>query len=442
MRHSHIAFLLMVAAPMPALAAGFGLHEESTDSMGSAYAGAAATGTDASYLSYNPAAAGVTDGGDISIGVISIMPSTTADYTTALTSAGTPTGGGSHPHGFVRNALVPDIAIRQRLNDRWSVGLSVSVPWGVNTDYPTTWAGRYYGSQTKLTATNITPVIAYDIAPGIILAGGFQAQYAKGAFSSAADIGTLGAVSQIPGSIPGGMDGYSAVNAHSWAYGYVLGARAVLPDDWTVGLSYRSTIHHTLKGPWTFSLDDAGLGAAIRAATGLLDNTTSRTKLATPDIISLGLRKTFGTRWTALAELERTDWSTFDALNIVAANPVQPVEVTNTQWKQAWMASLGAEYAADDQWVLRTGLSYDGTPVPDSTVSTRIPDATRYWIAAGATYHATQALDLKVSISHLFDGTRPVSQTAQMPGNALRGELVGTTASSANFAGFQVAYRW
>jgi long-chain fatty acid transport protein len=433
---------MIMAAPTSALAAGYGLHEESTDAMASAYAGAAATGTDASYLSYNPAAAGATDGGDISLNAISIMPSTAANYGTALTSAGTPTGGNSHPHTFVRNALIPDVAIRQRLDDRWSVGLSVSVPWGVDTNYPATWAGRYYGLQTKLVATNITPVVAYDVAPGIVLAGGFQAQYAKGTLSSAVDLGTVGALYQIPGSIPGGMDGSSSVNAHSWAYGYVLGARAVLPGDWAVGLSYRSAVHHTLKGPWTFTLDNAGLGSAIRAATGLLTDTTSRTKLVTPDILSLGLRKTLGDRWTALAELEWTNWTTFDALDIVAANPSQPVEVTTTQWKQAWMAALGAEYAADDQWALRAGAAYDGTPVPDSTVSTRIPDATRYWISAGATYHVTATLDLKVSVAHLFDGTRPVQQTAQMSGNALRGELIGATTSDANTAGFQAAYRW
>ena len=98
MRRSCFAFLVALGLPIPpAFAAGYGLHEESADSMGTAYAGAAAGGKDASYISYNPAAAGATDGGDFSLSAISIMPSTSANYTTALTAAGTPTGGNANP---------------------------------------------------------------------------------------------------------------------------------------------------------------------------------------------------------------------------------------------------------------------------------------------------------------------------------------------------------
>src|SRR5579871_1866271 len=135
MRRSIVTLLCLLPAT-PALAAGYGLREQSTQAMGEAYAGATATGSDASFLSYNPAAAGATNGGDFSIGLVSIMPGSSATYTTALTGAGTPAGGNAQPKDFIRNAIVPDIALRQRLDDRWSVGLSVSVPWGLSTKYP------------------------------------------------------------------------------------------------------------------------------------------------------------------------------------------------------------------------------------------------------------------------------------------------------------------
>ena len=286
MRRSIVTLLCLVSAT-PALAAGFGLREHSTEAMGAAYAGAAATGSDAGFLSYNPAAAGATNGGDFAISAVSIMPGSSANYTTALTAAGTPAGGNAQPKDFIRNAVIPDIAIRQRLDDRWSVGLSVSVPWGLSTRYPAGWAGRYHGTSTKLATINITPVIAYDVAPGFTIAGGVQAQYAKGTLSSAVDIGTLGALSAIPGSVPGGMDGSSTVNASGWGYGYVLGARAELDDGWTLGLSYRSIVHHTLSGTWDFTLDSAGLGAAIRSATTLLSNTSAKGKIATPAELSI-----------------------------------------------------------------------------------------------------------------------------------------------------------
>ncbi len=425
-----------------ALAAGYAVREQSTDAMGSAYAGAAATATDASFLAYNPAAAAATQGGDVSLSAVSIMPNSSASYGTPLTSAGTPSGGSASPKGFIRNAIIPDFAIRQRLSDRWSVGLSVSVPWGLSTNYPASYGGRYYGLDTKLLTANISPVVAYDILPNVTIAGGFQAQYAKGTLTSAIDIGTLGALSGIPGSVPGALDGYARVNAHSWAYGFVLGAHAALDDGWTLGLSYRSAVHHTLKGPWTFTLDGAGLGAAIRGATGLFTDTTMRAKLSTPDVVEFGVRKILDDRWTALLEVDWTGWSVFDELRIGAANPLQPDDVTTAQWHDAWMAALGAEYKADDSWVLRAGAAYDESPIPASTIGPRIPDADRYWISAGATYHATDRLDVKATVSHLFNDTRSVSQVPGRSGNALRGSLTGTTSSSVNVVGLQAVYRW
>lgn len=434
---------IVAAAPIPsALAAGYAVREQSADAMGSAYAGAAATGTDASYLAYNPAAAAAAGGGDFSFSAVAILPTSSANYSTALTAAGTPTGGTKTPGGFIRNAVIPDFALRQRLSDRWSVGISVSVPWGLSTKYPSTYAGRYYGLDTKLITANITPVVAYDIAPNITIAGGFQMQYVKGNLSSAIDIGTLGALYAIPGSVPGGMDGFAHVNAQNWSYGFVLGGRAVLDDGWTLGLSYRSAVHHSLHGLWTFTLDNTGLGAAIRGATGLFANTTASAKLTTPDVFEFGIRKQTGDRWTALLEVDRTGWSAFNQLNVVAANPLQPADVTNAQWNDSWMTALGVEYIADDSWTLRAGTAYDASPIPDSTEALRIPDADRYWISAGAMYRMTPSADVKFTLAHLFNDTRSISQTAAQTGNALRGTLAGTTKSGVNVVGLQIAYRW
>ena len=236
------------------------------------------------------------------------------------------------------------------------------------------------------------------------------------------------------------MDGSTLINAHSWGYGFVLGGRATLDDGWTLGLSYRSAVHHTLKGPWTFTLDSAGVGAAIKGATGLFSPTMARAKLTTPDVLEFGVRKKIDDRWTALMEVNWTGWSSFSELNIVAANPVQPNDVTDGQYKNAVMAALGAEYAMDDHWTFRAGTAYDGTPIPNSTLATHIPDANRYWVAAGLTYHASDTIDIKASVGHLSNDSRTINQTAAMTGNALRGTLIGTTNSNVTVLGLALNY--
>ena len=133
-----------------ALTAGYGLREHSTDAMGAAYAGAAASWGDASYMAYNPAALAGVENGDMSVGVIALLPDSSSSYPTAMTSAGTPAGGNPHPDDFVNDAYVPEFAFRQRLSERWAVGVSVNAPWGLRTQYPGDWAGRYYALKTRL----------------------------------------------------------------------------------------------------------------------------------------------------------------------------------------------------------------------------------------------------------------------------------------------------
>src|ERR1019366_1810274 len=127
------------------------------------------------------------------------------------------------PSGFISDALIPEIALRTRLSNQWSVGVVVYAPWGLSTNYPMNSAERYYALKTELTTVNITPSVAYEISPEFTIAAGAQVQYARGKLSSAIDIGTLGASLSIPGSVPGGSDGSASLSASSWGAGFVLG---------------------------------------------------------------------------------------------------------------------------------------------------------------------------------------------------------------------------
>ncbi len=247
--------------------------------MAAAYAGAAATGSDASYLAYNPAAAADVAATDFSFGVMEILPGSNGEYSLAKTSAGTATGGSADPHGFISDATVPALAFRQRISDRWAFGLSINAPWGLRTDYPNSWAGRYYALKTALLTLNATPVLSYQLTPELAIAAGPQIEYAQGTLTSAIDTGTLGALYSISGSIPGAQDSYARVSGNNWSYGYALGAIDHLSEGLTVGLSYRSSIRHDLHGPLTFTLDSAGIGATIRSLTGLFTNTRSTAPL-------------------------------------------------------------------------------------------------------------------------------------------------------------------
>ena len=434
----------MACAPAllgPAHGAGYGLREYSTTAAGAAYAGASASPGDASFLAYNPASAAGVARFDFSVGLISLIPISSASYPTATTSLGTAAGGASTQEDFVKTAYVPSLGARFRITDALSAGVAVSAPWGLATGYDGGWAGRYYAQQTRFMTVAITPVLAYQVGESVAVAAGPRFQFAKGKLSNLIDIGTIGFVNMVPGSMPGAQDGNGVFTAEDWGYGFVVGGMAELTDDITVGLSYHSAINHEMKGTLDFTLDSDGIGAILNGVAGILADTPASTDLTTPDKISFGARIGLTEQWTVLFETDWTNWSHFEELRVVSANPFQPDDVTVKNWKDSWFFALGAEYAPNAAWTVRGGFAYDQTPVPDATRNPRIPDADRYWLSLGLDFQATERIGLGLSYAHMFLPDNDVTMSSTVPANMLRGNLSGRTSADADVIGVQFNYR-
>ena len=437
-----VATILLVGAATPALASGYGLREHSVDSMGMAYAGAAASDSDASYLAYNPASLAGVEDTDLSVGTTFIFPHSDGSYTTTLTSFGNDAVGDLHPTNYVNDAMVPQFSLRHRLTDRWSIGVSVNVPWGLKTEYPGTWAGRYYAMKTRLTVADITPTVSYQVTPAFSLGFGVMAQYAKGTLSNAIDLGLIGALNGF-GTTPGTLDGYGVIkNADDWSWGWVAGAMFHPNDRLTLGVSYRSSVDHTVEGKIHFIYDAGGVAAGINGATGMFTDTHIAVNVTTPDVVAVGLRYQINDQWAGLLGADWTNWSVFKSLNVRMKNPVQPTDVTTANWDDSWFVAAGLEYAVDDTWTLRAGTAYDETPVPDSTRSPRIPDKGRFWLAAGVTFHVNEAMDIKASYAHLFLDDASIHQTPADPANLVRGTLIGSSDVDADVVGGAFVWRW
>ena len=432
--------ILSTLAPATAFASGFELRESSAHAMGTAYAGAAASNSDAGFLFYNPAALGGVDTWDMSLNATGLILGSSGKFS-GTTAAGTPSGGQMNPSGFISNAFVPAGDVRYRLDDQFAIGLSLSSPWGESTKYPATWAGRYYAMTTRLTSLDITPVISYQPFPDITIAAGPQIQYLNAELSEALDFGTLGALGGIPGAVPGGNDGIVQLHGNSWAAGYVVGAMWQIVPQLSLGLSYRSRIDQTLSGSENFSFDATGVGATINALTGAFANTRGSTDLPTPAVVMGGARWALDDRWTALAGVEYTNWSSFKQLLIVPNNPLDPQGLTVLNWKNTWFGSIGGEYRYDDRLTLRLGGAYDEAAAPSDTVEPRIPDANRYWISGGVGYKWSAGTDVNFGVSHLFTPHSNVNQSALEPGNDTRGSLTGVSNSDATLISLQIVMR-
>jgi long-chain fatty acid transport protein len=424
-----------------ASASGFALREYSFSAASTAFAGASAQSDSPAFLSYNAATGSGVSDFDAQFTLNAIYPTSEAIYSLATTALDSPTGGDTTPDGFILDAYEPGISLRKRIDDRWTAGFALTVPWGLGSRYQDTWAGRYYATETRLATVNANPSLAYAFGEHLSVAAGIQVQYAQGLLANAIDFGTIAQLQGIPGALPGVQDGLVEFKATDWAFGYNLGLLWHPVNDLSVGLSYRSSIRHELQGDVDFILQQGSVGDQIATATGAFTDTRGRTRLDLPSVTSLGLNWKVTPELSLLGEVSYTEWTAFSELRVRFANPLQPDSYQTYAWKDTWLLSGGIRFDVAPGWRLRAGVAVDQTPSLDATRDPRIPDATRTWVALGVTHDFTPDTSVEVGYAHLSFPEEPISLSAATPGNEIRGNLSAMSDADVSMISVQIRMR-
>ena len=356
--------LASVMAIANANAAGFHLREQSAAAMGNAFAGATAGAENNSYAYFN--AAGLTrhKGKQFNIGGTYIAPEASASNIKG-------NGETSDVHNIVHSAVAPNMSYSQQLNDKYTFGIGINVPFGMITKYDESWAGADHGVTSKVTAVTTTPMIAYKATDKLSLGLGLPIQYFKARLTSNAP-GTYGA-------------GDIALEGDTVDVGYQLSALYELNDRTRFGVNYRSEINHNLKGE---------IESKYLAATPLksIYNQDITARIDTPALLSVGAYHEINDKWAVMAEYQRVFWNSFDSIDIYGAESKNRygtsylLSHTPENWEDANFYAIGASYQIDDQWKLRLGLAYDDAAVKMDYRTPRIPDSRRIWYSTGLEY--------------------------------------------------------
>lgn len=344
-------------------AAGFALVEQNASGLGNAYAGQAASAQDASTIFFNPA--GMTLLPDRQVVMAGHLIKPQEEFNGSSNIGG---GDGGDAGGL---AFVPNAYLAYRLTPDIHVGLGMNAPFGLKTEYESSWAGRTQGIKSELKTINLNPSIAWKATEALSLGAGFSIQYAKATLTNQA--GVLGPLE---------------VEGDDIGWGFNLGALWKLSDATRIGLAYRSEVDQKLKGNATFS--------AVPAANGPV-----KANLTLPDSASLSIVHQLNPRWELLADVTWTGWSDFQELRIVRTSGAV-LGVTTENWSDSYRYSVGVNYHMNDKLTLRTGVAYDETPVSDTYRTVRIPDESRTWLAFGAQYRLSSKTALDFGYAHLF----------------------------------------
>lgn len=391
-----------VLAGGSAQAGGFALREQSSYYQGTSFAGTAAGGDGLAAMTWNPAAISFNPGLNVEGNVTYIAPHASIDVFAAgapITGASLGTVGVSD---MIDNGTLPTFFATYAW-DKWAIGFGMTSPYGLVTDAPCNWSGRYYGCYSRIFDMNAQVSVAYKVTDWMTIGGGLNVNYIDAKLTNA----------QFAGFVPPANNLYAQVDGDDIGFGINLGVLFTLAPGTTLGIGYKSQVTHTLNGELDLSV----------AKLIPVQNRYVTAGLTLPDQVTASFRSQLDSRWTVLGTVEWTNWSTVQEL-VVKANNI-PVSTLDLQWNDGWFFSGGVEYQWDPKLALRTGIGYELTPVPDSTRSPRLPDTNRLWVSAGFTYNFTQQFSFDFAYTHLFGETSPIFLTPADPANALRGTLIG-----------------
>ncbi len=407
----------LAGASTLASAAGFALIEQSASGMGNAFAGAAATAEDASTVFYNPAGMSMLSGSQFAVAGHAI------DLSAKFSNSGTSRAFGAIPLGPVSGgnggdaggvAFVPNFYLTTAINDKWTVGVGVNAPFGLKTEYDSTWVGRYQGIKSELTSLNINPAVSYKITDTLAIGGGVDYQRLKATLTNAVMTGIAS------------PDGFATLDADDDAWGWNLGLLAQVTPDTRVGLSYRSQMKYTLSGTTS---------AAIPGGPTLLPTTNVTADVTLPDMASLSVMQKLNDKWDLLADVTFTRWSKINTVNIVTSSGTT-LDTLAFKFDDSWRVSLGANYHYSEQWTFKGGVAWDQSPVQDQYRTVRLPDNDRTWLAFGAKYKVTSSAAVDFGYAHLFIANASINNT-KVASSTLATTVIGTYEGSVDILSIQ-----
>ncbi len=410
-----IATASILAAVTLANAAGYQILEQGASNMGNAVAGAAVNANqDATCAFWNPSSAafmplevGQTR---VDAGVFGVIPTL---WCTGTQTSNPYTQTGPNKEGDCSaDSVVPQLYVAHKFSDRIDGTLSITAPWGLESDYNKDWIGGFQALHSYLMTVDINPSISFKVTDWLAVSGGVSAQYAYCRLTNA-----------VPAVLGGGDQRFSGDDV---AVGGNIGFTIKYAENGRIGFHWRSAVEHELKG----------------TARGTLYNMSISADMHMPNTFDIGWYQRLDgdlRKFAIMAEYSYMTWSQFEDLTIPEAGVY-----VEENWKDTSRISVGFHYYPEyiEDLTLRFGVCYDESPIRNAELRTpRIPCSDRLWLSTGIGYKfGNYSIDLCYSyIFVLGDGEMSRTENAGTP---LQNTLSGNYAAHIHVVGAQFGVKF
>lgn len=175
--------------------------------------------------------------------------------------------------------------------------------------------------------------------------------------------------------------GATQTEGESYALGWNAAANYAFDDKNEIGVVYRSRITHSLEAD--FKMYPVTGGKITADAYGVV---------TLPDSWDIGYNHKFDKKTRLELKATRTNWSTYDALNISLSNPsvpgVLPSDVNSAKnWESGWRYAIGLEHNFSDKYAAMAGFAFDESSIPYNGGDFMVPTGIRRTYSIGARYN-------------------------------------------------------
>lgn len=172
--------------------------------------------------------------------------------------------------------------------------------------------------------------------------------------------------------------GATQTEGESYALGWNAAANYAFDDKNEIGVVYRSRITHSLEAD--FKMYPASGGKITADAYGVV---------TLPDSWDIGYNHKFDKKTRLELKATRTNWSTYDALNVYFDKPVfgKPNALSDKNWENGWRYAIGLEHNLSDKYTVMAGFAFDESSIPHDGGDFMVPTGLRRTYSIGARYN-------------------------------------------------------
>lgn len=269
----------------------------------------------------------------------------------------------------------------KQLNEKDWIGLAAFPRFSMVSEFERNSKASTNAFFSKLVGVSVTPTYAHKFDKKWSAAVGAEINYVGLELQK-----NLQMKAKV-GSYVATVDGSTQIEGESYALGWNAAANYAFDDKNEIGVVYRSRITHSLeadlKGYGT-KADTLGGGDVYGNAYGVV---------TLPDSWDIGYNHKFDKKTRVELRATRTNWSTYDALNVyfdkslVGVPGMGDKSESAKNWESGWRYAIGVEHNLSDKYAVMAGFAYDGSSIPYDGGDFMVPTGNRRTYSIGGRYN-------------------------------------------------------